>query len=322
MKRKIQSLNQKKSFIPLVFIMILLINCGRVVNSPETVALWTDDPSEGISALSEITDQLVISRIAKQARCPKVQLEAVRKLTNQDTIAEIAIQTSNPQVALKAIYLLTNDSLLGKIATESQNSDLQMAAFKRVNDPCVLAKLALETHQGINAWAFQKLAEPIMLEKMANIKNDKRVILINEFIHAFDNIPESTRLRFMHLVYPALHVLIEPEVVNELGEIVVIKTSWKAVSKNYKESDWSSGKEKFTGKFKTRPGEEFSCLIRLKKMNSPLSHTWASDFPELTSDFNFLPAHVDVKDLLKPVFKLFPQSYLEEKMGQTVIMPS
>ncbi|MBN1997323.1 leucine-rich repeat domain-containing protein [candidate division KSB1 bacterium] len=204
---------------------------------------------------------------------------------------------------MPAVKRRTTQAGQAKLAVDGKNYSVRLAAVEKLIDPTVLAKIALKAKdQAIRESVIEKLINPALLETFANEKEDYDVQIIYKLIHSFDAVPQEHRKRLISKILLAIHVLNDPEVKNEVGEIVSIKTSWSDNRQSYKTN---SGIRSF-------PGESFQCSIKLKHLTGPLSNSWESYFPEITtgSYLSFNEAEVNGADLLGLILDRLSQSQL------------
>jgi hypothetical protein len=150
--------------------------------------------------------------------------------------------------------------------------------------------------------AVKKLSntEQDTLAKIADDYPQTDSTILRVVIPAFAQTPEEHRHRLLESVLPAIDFLCEPDVMEQVGEIVAMKTTWSQTSASYD--------------IGTATGERFSCSIVLKNLPEAAERTWSSRFPRSitlvgTTHF-FSPAHIQIGGLLAPVFEQLPQARL------------
>jgi len=268
--------------------LVFVSACGDKTRKIEELAAKC---SKGDSeACKELAD------IAKNDKEWSVRIAAVEKLTDQKLIGDIAKNDESYSVRSEAVKKLTDQKLLADIAINDEDSSAREEAVYRLTDQSVLAKIALED-SFLGNIALKKLADQTLTDKTA--AEDWRVRLILKFISAFDSVPTEHRERLMMEVLPAIRVLSNQAVVSAVGDIVSIKTEWDSRSQYYTRGEME--------------GEIFNCSIKVQKLDEPLSYTWYTSFPEITTSLGFCSAIVNPADLLKKPFdKLTDQSVLAE----------
>ena len=290
------------------------------------VAMTETDPKKGEAALIYITDQDSLCKIALQAKDEYVSFCATEKMTNPELLSKIESQSRSFYVKETATKILTSQGLatvekmpfskkdtLVKIAMETKYEPVAAAAVKKIYNPASLAEIAMENQfSSIRKAALVKLTGAGVPESMAAEKKDQNVILINKLIKAFNNIPPEHRIRLMDRVISIIDLFRFPDVVQVTGEIFDIKVSWEAVSQTYTET--LNGKS--TGYSGTKPGETFSCTIKVEKLSEPISHSWTTDFMNdpggRLNVEQFGTASVYIGDIFLPVIKYLPQAALKK----------
>jgi len=123
-----------------------------------------------VSAVSELTDQTLLAKIATQNRHEGVRLAAVDKLTDQATLARIAAEDENQRVGWNALVTLhaPEQEILAQIATEARVAIVRYTAVLKLTDHTMLAKIAKEAEDTrARGTAVSKLANQTVLAKIA-----------------------------------------------------------------------------------------------------------------------------------------------------------
>jgi hypothetical protein len=203
---------------------------------------------------------------------------------------DIKYSPTNFAMRYKAIEKLTDQELLADIAKNVKDFMLRELAIEQLTDQTLLAKIALEGPGG--DIALEKLASQKDLYKIPLVDMDKRLQLVTKFISAFQSKPGTGRMDLMKGLLPAIRVFSNPSVVNEVGEIIEIKTEWRGTSEFYIGT--------LTG---SKPGEIFTVTIKVQKLPEPISYTWATSFPQTVSNLSFLSASINPADMIKILFE-------------------
>jgi hypothetical protein len=144
---------------------------------------------------------------------------------------------------------------------------------------------------------------PFTVFRHINFAGCENPALLAMIEKAFLSVPEINREYLMLDILPAIAVLIDPEVVKEVGKIVSIETGWRSKFAYY---------SKFgpPGNSNMKTGERFKCSIQLERLPKKLSYSWETFFGKQTNNLDFQPAVVDPSDLLGTVFERLPQPLL------------
>jgi hypothetical protein len=198
-----------------------------------------------------------------------------------------------------AVLNLTDQTVLASFADDPE---VDACAVSKLTDPKVLAGIVWghEVFDIIGRVAIEKIAAQASLAEITADEKDMKLRLILKLIAVCESLPKDRKTDLMILIFPAIRFLNDPAIVPLFGEIVSIETFWNKTSRQYV-GDVSGN----------MPGEAFSCRIKVQKLLEPLSYTWETVFPLLTSSLAFSPANVTYADLLTSLFeKIGDQSLL------------
>jgi ankyrin repeat protein len=92
-------------------------------------------------AVTQLTDQMALEKTAHD-RDSEVRLAAVTKLTNQTVLVKIALEDESSFVREAAVRKLTDQAVLAKIVVEDKNTSVRLQAVAKLTDQNVLAKIA------------------------------------------------------------------------------------------------------------------------------------------------------------------------------------
>jgi hypothetical protein len=87
-----------------------------------------------------LTDQILVSRLALEAKDAGVRMTAVAKLTDQSSLARIAMEDEDAQVRLYAVHNLTDQMLISRVLEKAQDAALRRATLKKLTDQALLSK--------------------------------------------------------------------------------------------------------------------------------------------------------------------------------------
>jgi hypothetical protein len=288
-------------------------------------ALTEIDSKKGEVAVNFITDQDSLFKIAVKAKDEYVSFCATKKITDPALLSKIESESNSVYVRDAATKELTRQGLdsvgklalsnkeaLAQIAMETNYEQVAMAAVKKIYDPSLLAQIALENKfSNVTKSALIKLTGSGMPATVTTEKDDEDMNLMNNLIKAFIKIPQEHSIRLMDRTISIIRLLKDPEVVKVTGEILDINVSWEQASQSYTETL----NDKNMGYAGTKPGEKFTCTIKLAKLSRPLSHTWTTKF--LNSEGSrltikdFRSADIYIGDIFAPVIIYLSQATLK-----------
>lgn len=119
------------------------------------------------AAVSQLTDQALLAKIAAGNDDLDARLTAVKKMTDQAALAEIAVSSKFPVVCDAAIRRVTDQTLLANIAAGDENY-VRAYAIKSLTEPALLAKVAetgMDPH--IRWMAVGRLRDQVLLAEVA-----------------------------------------------------------------------------------------------------------------------------------------------------------
>lgn len=132
-------------------------------------------------AVTKVTDQSVLAKVAKTDTHAGVRKEAVKKVTDQSLLAEVAMTDDDGEVRTEAVEKITNQSVLAKVAMrmrELNPSDDEWgmgatyrsheAALARLTDPAAWARVAKGANElSIRELALRKVTDQTVLAEVA-----------------------------------------------------------------------------------------------------------------------------------------------------------
>jgi len=128
-------------------------------------------------AIEFLTDQSVLTRIAKQDKDSSIREEATTKLTDQTALADIAILDGDSDVRLAASKKLTEQAVLSRIATQDKDHRVRLAATELLTNQTVLTQVAQKDEDPtVRSVAVMKLMDQKLLEKIIKNEKDEKVL--------------------------------------------------------------------------------------------------------------------------------------------------
>jgi len=116
-----------------------------------------------VKAVEKLTDEVLLARIAKEARCWRARIAAVEKLTDQNVLADIAENANEYHLRKAAVEKLTELNVLADVAKNGTDSYDRKKAVKKLTDQSVLAYVAKNnTNSNVRIVAAKKLIDKTM----------------------------------------------------------------------------------------------------------------------------------------------------------------
>ena len=132
------------------------------------VALNDKDSSVRGTAVEKLNDQALLVGIALKDDSGSVRMSAVRNLTDQTLLARIAETDRDANVRLNGVLKLTDQTLLAKIAIKDPKNVVRYAAIEKLTDQALLAEVALELRESILYMeVIRRLTDQTLLAKVA-----------------------------------------------------------------------------------------------------------------------------------------------------------
>ena len=98
-----------------------------------------------------------------------------------------------------------------------------------------------------------------------------RYYAIQTLLEALNNSPQEHKQRLFDIFLPAINILCDPEVVDEIGEIESINVKWSEIFSQYQG-------------ISNKPGEKVECSIKLNCLQFPVTCRWETRFPKYTGN--------------------------------------
>ena len=105
-------------------------------------------------AVDKLTNQVVLTNIAKTDKHPKIRKCAIKKLIDQKVLSEIIASDEDPNVCSTALDMLTEQNALINIAKNrpsssknGRNKMLRVSAIKKIADQKTLIDIANDTNE-------------------------------------------------------------------------------------------------------------------------------------------------------------------------------
>jgi hypothetical protein len=124
------------------------------------------------AAAKELTDQAVLTEIAKTDQDADVRKAVVEKLTDQEALADVAESGKHRDARFGALEKVVNEAALAEIAKSSTNGDIRLAAAVKLSDATVAqviyAQIARsDSDGGVRQAAVKKLTDQTAFAEIA-----------------------------------------------------------------------------------------------------------------------------------------------------------
>jgi hypothetical protein len=293
------------------------------------IAVEDTDDSVRRTAAGKLTDQAILAKVAAQAEARGVSVAGVGQLNDQAVLAKVAIEDSDAGVRYTAVVKLVDQAVLGKVALEEQNANVRDAAFEKLSDQAVLAEIAAKDEGNYSCAAVTKMTDRALLAKVAIEAEDPnargaaydRIVgsgsltqlcastipttrryasLLLKIASICQPIPMQHRDRLRLEVLGIIHLLTDPVVAAELGDVQTIYTEWEARREYYHQESGPPAEE-----VPPIDGETFLVAVNLSNAYSTISHRWTTKFPDVAGiDARWLPARIDELDFPRDICRL------------------
>ena len=136
----------------------------------------------------EPSDDLLIGRLANEAKIPDLRIDAVKALTDQSAIRALATQPNGP-IAVRCIAIgkLKDEDLSERIAQEDPDADARISAIETINRQPVLLRIASEDRDFCVRYAAAALLTPEFGRTLAKQTDDYAIC---EYL--IDTLPTSS----------------------------------------------------------------------------------------------------------------------------------
>jgi hypothetical protein len=129
-----------------------------------------------LAAVERLTDQALLAEVVKTSAAATVREAAVKKLADQATLAEIARMDGDATVRLTALSVLRDEVLLAEVAKAASDPEVSQAAVTHVSDQKALADIAKHAEQAATrVVAAEQLRDQALLTDLAKAASDPRV---------------------------------------------------------------------------------------------------------------------------------------------------
>ena len=132
---------------------------------PFTPVWKSENEEKALKAVEKMTDEL--ARVAREALNWRVRVSAVKKLTDQEILTDIAKNDKNRDVCETAVDKLTNQVFLAGVAKNANNIEIRMYAAKKIIDKDIVQKIYTEIAQDegldedIRTQVAEQITEPV-----------------------------------------------------------------------------------------------------------------------------------------------------------------
>lgn len=121
-----------------------------------------------IAAIKKLSDQNALFEIAKKDMEVEVCLASTEKISDPNLLARLAIQTVNIAVGLEAIRNLTDQNILLDIVKRAGHSDIRFKAIEKLTDQNLLVDMIRSSHDlTIQLKGIKMLKDPDILASIA-----------------------------------------------------------------------------------------------------------------------------------------------------------
>ncbi len=128
-----------KSFLQLITILAFALMAVGCSSTSYLYCKYTSDQQ----AVSQITDQANLAKIAQMNTDADMRRIAIARLTDQDVLAQIAQEDEDWDARKGAVSRLTDQSLLAQVALKAMDEDIRLDAIDKLTDQTSLAQVAL-----------------------------------------------------------------------------------------------------------------------------------------------------------------------------------
>ncbi len=228
---------------------------------------YEEDVAAGVAAVDKVPNEPDLIRITREAHNGKVRAAALKKVSDQ--------------VALT--HSVFND------AAELPRK----AAAARIADARTLARVCFhDPESSVREAAVERLRNPGIFPALNSGNNDQETRLISIVIQGFNGVPVEHRSRLISGLLPAITFLRQPDMSDNVGDILSVEASWSPTSAGYALPHSSN--------LISLRGEILSVSIALKRFPQGLATSWVTSFPNniLGGDTVLHPASMDLSALL------------------------
>jgi hypothetical protein len=167
-------------------------------------------------ALAQVTDPVLVAKVASESHTPSVRRAAVERMDDQPFLAERAFEDKDRNVREAAVKQLTDEHLLLEVALRAPDADTRLVAVQRLTGTQSLVKVVREARSNaVLRAAVQCISDQAALEKLLTCKDER---LACSYI--------ARREAAMKITDPNLLVLLA----RHDGDAVVRQTAVKAVT--------------------------------------------------------------------------------------------
>lgn len=276
------------------------------------IAMKTEEWNVCLAAVEKISDQAVLTKIAEEDPGMKIRKAAavkkeraeqarLKKASERMLVAfcDGNMEGEDSGVRLAAVKKLTDQAALAKLAMEDKEWCVRCTAIETLADQALLAKVAVETkYPDARRTAYYKLSEAGNLAEFStNTKNPTTRLYVSIFlkIHTvLQSIPEKNEFPKRHraeleeTVLDLVHILANPGLTTELGNIEDIQIKWEPLSAEYE-------------KIGTVQGESFTISAKLSKLEQSITLTWLTQFPLRAGKTKWILPEISAGDFFEKI---------------------
>ncbi len=134
----------------------------------------------GRAAVQQLTDQVLIGEVAKNAKDSNMRLIAVLKLTDQPALVSVA-KDIYEEASVAAVERLSNQASLAEVAEDAKHNKVRMIAAERLTDQALAQRVFFELARqfpvinGVDLAALQKLTDQMLLANVAMTATPEKI---------------------------------------------------------------------------------------------------------------------------------------------------
>ena len=149
-----------------------MILSPSLLASPAIAQNKFDELEARLKQVGAMKDQNALTRIAITEEYPLVRAKALSLVTAQTNIAKIAIESQGFDTALTASRRVRDPALLEKVAMESKHANSRMIVYDKLSDEAQGRVATRAKHEQMRSYAAGKLTDLNLLSRMAADKDE------------------------------------------------------------------------------------------------------------------------------------------------------
>lgn len=160
---------------PWLHLFVAMILSPSLLASPAIAQNKFDELEARLKQVGAMKDQNALTRIAITEEYPLVRAKALSLVTAQTNIAKIAIESQGFDTALTASRRVRDPALLEKVAMESKHANSRMIVYDKLSDEAQGRVATRAKHEQMRSYAAGKLTDLNLLSRMAASDKDESV---------------------------------------------------------------------------------------------------------------------------------------------------